>query len=149
MDKRTGLFTTGVNVLLQRIKPEEVKKLLKDTYWAANRDCTTIQTSIDHSFAYGVFCGERLIGFARMVTDYATMFWLADVIVDPDFRKNGIGKKLLEFIFSDPFWNDKKGILGTRDAHTLYEKYGFVRDSERFMFRLNGQQNGVFIRSRL
>lgn len=66
------------------------------------------------------------MGFARVVTDYATVFYLSDVYIDEEFRGLGLGKKLIEWIV---YYEDKlvgiNGLLKTRDAKTLYKKYGF------------------------
>ena len=70
-----------------------------------------------------------------MVTDYATIFWLADVTIDESFRKKGLGKKLVGCIVNDPRLRGLAGVLATNDAHTLYEKYGFLRAPERCMLK--------------
>jgi GNAT superfamily N-acetyltransferase len=67
------------------------------------------------------------VAFARVVTDYSTFSWLCDVIVDEKERGRGLGKLLMSRIMGDPRIRDTKFILGTRDAHGLYEKFGFAR----------------------
>ena len=67
------------------------------------------------------------IGFARLVTDSATFAWLCDVIVDPGHRGKGLGKWLVECATSHPDIATTTKLLRTRDAHGLYEKYGFAK----------------------
>lgn len=106
---------------------EEVKALLEQSYWANTRDIETIKKSIDYSLCYGAFLKEtdKQIGFARVVTDYATLYYICDVIVDESYRGIGIGKALLDTIHSNKEVCSLKGILATNDAHELYRKYGF------------------------
>lgn len=112
---------------------DRVCELLKMTYWAKNRKKETILKSIENSICYGVYCKDIQVGFARVITDYVTNFYICDVIIDENFQKRGLGKKLIEEICKD---NDSESLLGlliTGDAHGLYEKFGFERDSESFM----------------
>ncbi|WP_028608375.1 GNAT family N-acetyltransferase [Paenibacillus harenae] len=118
--------------LLQR---EVIHRFLQDSYWANKRPLNKINKSIETSLCYGVYHGERQIGFARVITDWATTYWLCDVVVDKDYRGKGIGKQLVEAIIHSEELKDLSGFLGTADAHGLYEQYGFVRDADRFMIR--------------
>ena len=106
----------------------EINTLLQNAYWAKDRDASVMRDAIANSLNYAVFesASEKLVGYARVVTDYATVFYLCDVFVDAKFRNLGIGKKLIEHIL---FYEDKltgtSGLLKTGDAKPLYEKYGF------------------------
>jgi len=114
---------------------DRVCELLAQTYWAQGRSREKVQTSIDNSLCFGVYEDGYLIGFARAVTDYATVYWVSDVIIDPAYRGKGLGKRLVEFVIATEELRGMKGILATRYAHGLYEKYGFVREPERFMIK--------------
>ncbi len=120
-----------------KIDPKAVEKLLKQTYWADKRPFDMIVKSIENSVCYGVFHKDtdELIGFARTVTDYATTYYLADVIVDESYRGNGIGKAIVNAVTTDEDMKDLFGLLVTRDAHGLYEQYGFRKDGEKSMLR--------------
>jgi GNAT superfamily N-acetyltransferase len=96
------------------------------SYWAKGREKGQIEKSFEHSICFGVYDGESQIGFARVVTDYSIMYWLCDVYVDDNYRGQGIGKFLAECIVNHPELKALKGILCTKDAQGLYEKYGFV-----------------------
>ena len=116
---------------------EKAIELLHTSYWAEKRDPEVIRKSIENSIVFGVYTEDSnsLIGMARVITDFATTFYIADVIIDEKYRGNGIGKKLISTIMSDKRFSSLFGILVTRDAHGLYEHFGFKRDIERAMTR--------------
>jgi GNAT superfamily N-acetyltransferase len=101
--------------------------LCNQSYWAKDRGFETVKRSIDNSLCFGLFDStDKLIGFARVLTDYAVFGYIMDVFVLKDFRKQGLGKELMEYImnYSD-LKNVKRIMLATMDAHSFYEKYGF------------------------
>ena len=118
---------------------DEAIELLHKSYWAAERNPEVIKKSIENSVVFGVYekdgKTEKLVGMARVITDFATTFYLADVIIDEKYRGNGLGKKLVSTIVSDKRFSTLLGILVTKDAHGLYEHFGFVKDFERAMTR--------------
>ena len=115
------------------ISIEKVCELLRTCYWAENRKKETTIKAIENSLCIGIYSGEEMVGFARMVTDYATMYWLCDVVIDDKHRKKGLGKKLIELVTKMNELDGTSGLLATRDAHGLYEKYGFEKAGERYM----------------
>ncbi|MDR2718954.1 MAG: GNAT family N-acetyltransferase [Treponema sp.] len=115
------------------ISIDKVCELLGNTYWANNRKKEITIKAIENSLCIGIYLKEEMIGFARIVTDYATMYWLCDVIIDEKYRKNSLGKKLIEIITQMKELDGMFGILATRDAHGLYEKYGFKKVGEKYM----------------
>jgi len=119
----------------KRISAENVHAFLIKSYWAEKRSLDTVKKSIENSICYGVFYKNELVGFARIVTDLAVVYWLCDVWVEEEHRKKGIGKKLMETIVNNSQLKGLNSILGTRDAHGLYEKFGFVKDPQTFMRR--------------
>jgi GNAT superfamily N-acetyltransferase len=99
--------------------------LSKDSYWAQGRSMETVRKSIDHSLCYGVYTDDQQIGFARIVTDYATFAWLADVFILESHRGLGLSKWLVECVVSHPDLQHLKNfLLATKDAHELYRRYG-------------------------
>ena len=116
-----------------KIQLDVVCKLLNATYWAKERPRNIIEKSIANSLCFGIYLNENQIGFARCVTDFATVYWLADVIIDEDYRALGLGKSLIDAITKHELLRDCFGILGTQHAHRLYEKYGFNLVTDRFM----------------
>ncbi len=133
MELSFGEFTISTNKDL--ISLDRVAELLQNTYWANQRNKETIEKSLTNSICIGVYLQGKMVGFARVVTDYATMYWLCDVVIDPEYRGNGLGKKLIETITAMDGLKGMIGILATRDAHGLYEKYGFQKAPENFMRR--------------
>ncbi len=117
---------------------EAVKRLLAQTYWAPERPLESIARSIENSRCYCVYHSGELVGFARVISDFATTFYVCDVIVDEAHRSRGIGKMLLGAISDDPDYKGLLGVLLTRDAHGLYEQYGFERDEKCAMRRKRG-----------
>jgi predicted GNAT family N-acyltransferase len=116
------------------ISIDKVCELLGNSYWASDRKRETTIKAIENSICIGIYLKEKMVGFARIVTDYATMYWLCDVIIDTQYRKNGLGKKLVEIVTEMKELEGMFGILATRDAQKLYEKYGFKNvDAEKYM----------------
>lgn len=99
---------------------------LRESYWAVGVPAEVVRRSIEHSLTFGIFKGSEQAGFARVVTDYATFGYLADVFVLPANRGQGLSKWLMEVILGHP---DLQGfrlwLLATRDAHGLYGRFGF------------------------
>ena len=121
----------------QKIAPESVQSLIRQTYWASDRPLDTIEASIENSVCFGAFDSDsdELVGFARVVSDFSTCYYLCDVIVDEQHRGNGIGKALVSAITSDKRFDALEGLLITRDAHGLYSQYGFTGKDGIFMGR--------------
>jgi len=120
-----------------RISVSEVERLLKTTYWANHRTTETIEKSMRHSACFGVWSEDerKLIGFARVISDYATTWYLCDVVIDPAYRHQGLGKALVSAVASSPEFEGLRGLLLTRDAHGLYSQYGFESAEGRAMVR--------------
>ena len=98
----------------------------KRSYWAIGIPRETLVVAIANSLCFGVYDQQKQIAFARLVTDYATFGYLADVFVVENFRGKGISKLLMKFIFDlDELKKLRRMILVTRDAHSLYQPLGF------------------------
>lgn len=116
--------------------------LSQDSYWAQNIPLEIVQRSIDNSLCFGVYQGDEQVGFARVTTDQATFAYLADVFILPEHRGKGLSKRLLETIVQQPTLQGlRRWVLATRDAHALYEQFGFTSldQPEQFMQRKRGQ----------
>lgn len=99
--------------------------LTQTSYWARGRSRRTVDRSIETSLCFGVFEGSRQVGFARVVTDYATFAWLCDVFIVEPSQGQGLGKWLIECVVAHPELQGLKFfLLATRDAHDLYRQYG-------------------------
>jgi len=120
---------------IDKMNIHDIKTLIEQTYWAKDRPIEIIKKSMENSICFGIFLNEdaKQVGFARVITDYATTYYICDVIIDSEYRGNSLGKKLLESIVSDVEFCDLKGILATKDAHGLYAKFGFEKSGNTFM----------------
>ena len=106
----------------------EVNELLNRAYWVDNRDDETMHRAMLNSLNFAVFESgtHRLAGYARVITDYATMYYLCDVYIDEAFRGMGLGKALVEHIaLHDERLLQLNGTLKTRDAQSLYARFGY------------------------
>jgi ribosomal protein S18 acetylase RimI-like enzyme len=101
--------------------------LSQDAYWSKNIPRAVVEKSIRNSYCFSAFVEGRQIGFARVVSDGATFAYLCDVFTLPEFRGQGIGKKLMQSVQSHPELQGlRRWMLMTADAHKLYESYGFT-----------------------
>ena len=101
--------------------------LSRQTYWAVGRALDVVQRSIENSLSFGVYQGSDQVGFGRVVTDYATFAWIADVFVLPEHRGQGLSKWLMEVMLSHrELQGFRRWVLATKDAHKLYERFGFI-----------------------
>ncbi|EDY80710.1 acetyltransferase, GNAT family [Verrucomicrobiia bacterium DG1235] len=125
MNWTNGDFTISTDK--SRLDLDVIHGFLQTSYWGAERTRREIEKTIENSICFGLFYKERQIGFARLVTDEVVISWLGDVFVIPDFQNKGLGKWLMECVTSHPITKRTKCLLGTKDAHGLYEKYGWNR----------------------
>jgi GNAT superfamily N-acetyltransferase len=109
-----------------RLDIDVIHDFLRTSYWAEGRSRVVVERSIRHSLCFGAYVGDRQVGFARVVSDRAVFAYLMDVFVIPEFRGQGVSKSLIGSVLDHP---DLQGLrlflLGTRDAHGLYEQFGF------------------------
>jgi len=125
MEWKQGEFTISTD--RNRLQTDAIHRFLsEESYWAQNRTREQTETAIKNSLPFGVYKGENQIGFARVVTDYATFAYLGDVYILEEFRGQGLSLWLMETIVNHPdLQGFRRWVLATRDAHTLYEKFGF------------------------
>lgn len=112
---------------LKRLDVDRVCDMLSKTYWADKTPREKIIKSLQKSLCFSVFHDKTQVAFARVVTDEALFSWIADVIVDDQYRGRGIGKWMMETITNHEKVKDTKQVLATRNAHGLYEQYGFKK----------------------
>ena len=115
----------------------EVMRLLKQTCWAADRSREQVASSMRNSRCYGVIWKEdrTLVGFARVISDFSTTYYLCDVVIDATHRGQGLGTALVSYIESQPMYQGLRGMLITRDAHGLYAPFGYEVLNDRFMVK--------------
>lgn len=114
----------------------KIHEYISASYWSGGIPLGTLQRAIDNSLCFAVISNtEGLVGFARMVTDYATYGYLADVFINESHRGKGLSKSLLDVIMAHPSLQGLRRItLATKDAHELYKQYGFTALSSPELF---------------
>ncbi len=124
MESQRGEYTVSTD--RARLDVDFVHDFLsRSSYWAQGRPYAVVQASIEHSLCFGLYQGAQQVGFARVVTDYATFAWLCDFFVAGSHRGQGLGKWLIECVVAHPDLRDLGVfLLATRDAHELYRRYG-------------------------
>jgi GNAT superfamily N-acetyltransferase len=101
--------------------------LSEDSYWAKGISYELVNNSLTNSFCTGAFADGRQVAFARVITDYYTFAWFADIFVLPEYRGQGISKQMLSYILEQP-WSKRlrRKMLNTSDAHGLYRQFQFT-----------------------
>jgi GNAT superfamily N-acetyltransferase len=133
-ESRRGEFLISTD--RARLDLDLVHGFLTNCYWAKGIPRDVVLRSIEHSLCFGVYDGSGQVGFARVVSDFATVAYLGDVFVLESHRGRGLSKWLMECIVQYPgLQNLRRWILVTRDAHGLYAQFGFtpVKAPERYM----------------
>jgi GNAT superfamily N-acetyltransferase len=121
-----------------RFDLETIHRFLSTCYWSTGISRDTVKKSIENSLCFGVFYGEKQVGFARVITDRATYAYIGDVFILESHRGRGLGKKLMAAIMGHPELQGlRRWSLVTRDAHDLYEQFGFtaLANPQRYMER--------------
>ncbi len=121
-----------------------IHDFLRTSYWAKDVLISVIEKAIKNSLCFGIYENSKQIGFARVISDYATSALLRDVFILESYQGQGLGKWLIEYILAYPALQDvPKWLLGTKDAHELYRRYGFenLAAPETFMIRSNINAN--------
>ncbi len=137
MECQNGEFEISTDE--KRLQFDVIQKFLADdSYWAQNRTPEQTRTAIENSICFGLYHHDKQVGFARVVSDRATFAYIGDVFVLDEYRERGLSKWLMEAIVAHPDLQGlRRWLLATRDAHGLYEKYGFgaLKFPERWMER--------------
>ena len=119
-----------------RLNIDFIHGYLVRSYWSEGISREIVERSIANSHCFGVYDGDKQIGFARVITDYATFAYLADVLIIEFHRGRGLSKFLMDCIVKHPQLQGlRRWMLATRDAHSVYAKFGFtpITNSDRFM----------------
>ncbi len=112
--------------------------LSEEAYWSPGVAREVVERALANSLCFGAYVNDRQVGLARVVTDRATFAWVADVFVVADYRRQGVGKRLMQAILDHPEMKTlRRIVLATRDAHSLYAQFGFepLPFPDRFMMR--------------
>lgn len=134
MEWRHGAFTIDTD--RQRLDLELIADWLADTYWAGTGPRADVLRSWRASAeVFGLYACDELVGCARVVTDYVSSAYLADVLLQPPVRGQGLGLWLVKTIVNHPELQSVTWLLHTRDASGLYRRVGFTELGSRVMER--------------
>ncbi len=110
--------------------------LANESYWAKNIPLEILKRAIDGSLCFAIYDNTTQIGFCRVITDNATFAYLADVFILEAYRGKGLSIQFMHYVFDYPMLKKlRRFMLATKDAHTLYSKFGFtpLLTPDRFM----------------
>ena len=125
---------------ISRIDFDKTSEVIMASYWGEGRTDDIHRRAFANSLCLGAYVDGEQVGFARVVTDYACFAYVADVIVWPERRGLGIGKKLIAALLDHPELATVTGFsLRTSDAHSLYEQFGFITSTDGMYMRLSRQ----------
>ena len=126
MEWTRGSYT--ISTERARLDRDTIHGFLRESYWARGIPREVVDRSIENALCFGLYDGERQVGFARVITDRATFAYLGDVFVLDSHRGRGLSKWLMEVVMGHPeLQNLRRWSLATQDAHGLYERFGFRR----------------------
>jgi len=138
MEWRKGNYLVSTDK--NKIDTTAVHHFLSRSYWAEGISSEIVKKGIDNSLCFGVYNQAKLVGFARVISDFATFAYLADVFIIPEERGKGLSKWLIKLIIEHPQLQGlRRFTLATKDAHGLYAQFGFTLFDmpERWMNRHN------------
>jgi GNAT superfamily N-acetyltransferase len=113
-----------------------IYSFLTSSYWAKNIPLDIVEKSVRNALCFGIYDGSLQVGFARVISDYATYAYICDVFILDDYRGKGLSKWLMQCIMQhSELQGLRRWSLVTRDAHELYRKFGFaqLQKPERYM----------------
>ena len=117
---------------------ERTVHLLQSTYWAVRRPRAVVEQMLRHSIPFTLLHQGTQVGFGRVVTDHAVFSWVADIVIEENLRGQGLGKWLVSCMCEHPVVQHTQQVLQTRDAHGLYEQFGFSRNEKLMSTRVDG-----------
>jgi N-acetylglutamate synthase-like GNAT family acetyltransferase len=113
-----------------------IHQYIHSSYWGKERTLEQTISTVENSFCFGMYtASKQQIGFARVVTDWTFFGNIMDVFIDQEYQGMGLGKYLIEFMMNHKSIKSLQTItLKTKDAHSLYEKYGFKKVGESSLY---------------
>jgi GNAT superfamily N-acetyltransferase len=136
MEHRQGPYTLSTNP--DRLDLATIRRYLSEVYWSQGIPFEVVERAFRNSLVFGIYQGEAIVGWSRLITDYATFAYLADVFILPEHRGSGLSKWMMACVVGHPELQGlRRWMLATRDAHNLYAQFGFVPIAapERWMER--------------
>jgi len=133
-----GDKTIEISLDRARIDLEYCYDFIANSYWSGGRTRGEFDRSVEMSFPVGAYCEGRQVGFARVVSDQIAIAYVADVFVDPEYRRMRIAAKMLDALHTHPDLSRvKRWMLATRDMQPLYRQHGYQDLDDKIMMRLD------------
>ena len=136
MDWTQGKYTLSDDP--HRVDVARTHALLERTYWGVRRPLDVVERMIKQSMPIVLLCEHEQVGFARAVSDYTVFTWVADLVIEEAHRGQGLEHWMMTFIVQHPALRGTQFVVQTRDAHALYERYGFGRNEALMSTRVGG-----------
>ncbi|WP_318345538.1 GNAT family N-acetyltransferase [Flagellimonas baculiformis] len=142
MELNTGPYHIRTGV--EQMDIGEIHRFLSmESYWAKGISFEMVKESLRYSYCVGMFLEDSQIGFARLITDYTTFAYLADVFVMEPYRGKGLSKRLMQHIMDlDVVMRCRRVLLATKDAHSLYNQFGFTAPGHPQTFMETRKKDG-------
>jgi predicted acetyltransferase len=121
-----------------RVDVDRTFDLLAETYWSVRRPRDVVVKMIENSLVFVLLHSNQQIGFGRAVTDYTVFSWIADIVINTWYRDRGLGKWMMTCIATHPAIKQTQMVLQTRDAHSLYEQFGFSKNAALMSTEVKG-----------
>ncbi|KJE33913.1 GCN5 family acetyltransferase [Thalassospira sp. HJ] len=138
-----GDKTIEVSIDRARLDLDYCYDFIAASYWSGGRTRGEFDRSVEMSFPVGAYCEGRQVGFARVVSDQIAIAYVADVFVDPDYRRMGIAARMIEALHTHPeLRRVKRWLLATRDMQPLYRLHDYVDLDDMMMMRFDGDAQG-------
>lgn len=137
---RKGIYLISTNK--RKLKANTIHDFLTNSYWSKGIKIERVKKAIQGSLCFGVYHNTKQIGFARVITDFTSFGYLADVFIIEKYRGRGLSVWLMKCILNHPELKDVKSwMLATRDAHGLYSKFGFkpLKEPQKYMRKLKSK----------
>lgn len=120
------MMTPRISTNKNELNISLIHEFLSNSYWAKGRTVSEVKKTIKHSLCFGIYLDNKQIGFARVVSDYVIFAYLMDVFIIEEYRGKGYATLLIGHILNEHRLKEvKRWGLMTRDAHSLYKKFGF------------------------
>ncbi|MBX2832616.1 MAG: GNAT family N-acetyltransferase [Rhodospirillales bacterium] len=133
-----GAKTVEISADRTRLDLSYCYDFIASFYWSGGRTRGEFDRSVELSFPVGAYCDGKQVGFARVVSDQIAIAYVADVFVDPDFRRRGIAAKLIDALHDHPdLQRVKRWMLATHDMQPLYRQHGYDDLDDKIMMRLD------------
>ncbi len=113
----------------------KIVQWIHGSYWGGWQSEERIKSALKHSLTFVAVRDSTLVGFIRIVTDYAVFSSITDLYVAPDHRRQGVGRALMEHVLKDTGVRETICVLATRDASKFYARFGFVSLGREVMQR--------------